>query len=97
LRSQKPAETDRALISDPDARAMVGDISVMTRRRWQVDPKIGWPKVRAIIRGRRYLLLRDVHDLIDKLTQATASGESATVAPVPHRRSAKAIGGAVDG
>jgi hypothetical protein len=83
----QPDTDPRALISDPDARAMVGGISVMTRIRWAGDERIGWPKIAAIIRGRTYYRRADVEALVDKLIAATASGEAQTVTPLsPHRK-----------
>lgn len=96
--SPKPETDPRALISDPGARALAGNISVMTRTRWESDPRVGWPAVIAVIRGRRFYLLRDVHDLLDRLIALTASGESATV-PVPNSpaKSSVSAGGLVSG
>jgi hypothetical protein len=95
------APDPRALISDPAARAMVGGISVMTRTRWERDPKIRWPKPAAVIRGRKFYYLRDIHDLVDRLVELTASGEAQTIAPIdPRRRQAAKLqsgGGAVSG
>ena len=87
----------RQLITDPDARLLVGDISPMTKYRWERDPRIGWPKVACIVRGRRFYFKRDVEALIDRLAALTASGESTTIAPLDprRRRSAKAVGGAL--
>jgi hypothetical protein len=77
------------LVSDADVRVRLGDISVMTARRWRVDPRVGWPKTAAIIRGRRYYHARDVEAFLDLLIQKTATGASTTSAPIPHRRSRK--------
>jgi hypothetical protein len=87
--SRQPSSDRRALVSDPGARAMVGDISVMTKRRWQADPKIGWPKTAAVIRGRNYYVRADLEAFVDRLVELTASGEATTSAPNPRRRSAK--------
>lgn len=100
--SRKPKIDDRALISDPGARGLCGNISVMTRTRWEADERIGWPAVVAIIRGRRFYRLRDVHALLDRLIALTTSGVSVTV-PVPNnpnpKRSKKTqpVGGVVSG
>jgi hypothetical protein len=59
---------------------------VMTRTRWQRDPKIRWPKPAAVIRGRKFYYLRDIHDLVDRLVELTARGEAQTVAPIDPRR-----------
>jgi hypothetical protein len=76
----------RQLITDPAARTIAGGISVMTRTRWARDPKIRWPKPAAVIRGRAYYYLRDIHDLVDRLVELTATGEATTVAPLDPRR-----------
>ena len=65
--------------SDRAARAFVGDISVMTRHR--PSRTIGWPAPGAIIRARKFCLMRDVRDFVDRLIAATASGELAAGRP----------------
>ncbi len=86
LPSQKPEADPRQLISDPDARAMVGAISVMTRCRWARDPRIGWPAVAAVVRGRKFYFKCDIDDLVDRLVELTARGDSTTIAPRDPRR-----------
>ncbi len=66
----------RQLISDPDARAMFGGISAMTAVRWGRDPKVGWLKVAAVVRGRKFYYLRDAEALRDRLIEATAKRRS---------------------
>lgn len=87
----------RQLISDADARAMCGGISVMTRVRWSRHPQIGFPAPAVVVRGRRYYRRADIEQLIDRLAAMTASGELATMSPVDprRRRAAKAAGGVV--
>ena len=88
--TQKPAQKKpvarRELVSDPAARHMLGGISQMTKKRWESDPRIGWPPVAAVVRGRNYYLRADLEALLDRLVQKTASGESKVVAPIPTRR-----------
>lgn len=107
MRSQKPKASTRrqsdrrALVSDAGARAMVSDISKMTKHRWQGDPKIGWPRVAAVIRGRNYYFRAEVEDLVDRFVELTASGEAKTTAPPrPFRRPKEktaALGGPATG
>jgi hypothetical protein len=83
----------RQLISDPDARAMFGGISAMTAVRWGRDPKVGWLKVAAVVRGRKFYYLRDAEALVDRLIELTEKGEATTAQPaLPRHRQAKAGG-----
>ena len=84
--SARPETDPRQLISDPNARAMFGGISAMTAVRWGRDPKVGWLKVAAVVRGRKFYYLRDAEALRDRLIEATASGEARISAPVNSRR-----------
>ena len=39
----------------PAPGALVGDISVMTKRRWERDPRVGWPRIAAVISRQKLL------------------------------------------
>jgi hypothetical protein len=94
------ADPRRALISDPAARARFGNISIPTRGRWEDDPKVGWPKVACVIRGRNYYFLDEIEALFDRLVAKTASGEAKAVTPVGRlgrRRSPRTASGVVSG
>ena len=95
---EKPDPRPRELVSDRDARAILGNISAMTALRWRGDPKVGFPQA-VIVRGRRYYVKRDVEDFVDRLIEASASGAATTVSPLAprRRRAAKAAGGDVTG
>jgi hypothetical protein len=83
-----------------EAPAMPGRISVMSAPRWRADPQVGFIAAVIIVRGRRHHRKADIEDFVDRLVEATASGEAATTAPNPHRTPAKKrlrVGGVVTG
>jgi hypothetical protein len=70
------------------------------RPRWRANPQVGFIAPVIIVRGRRYHRKVDIEDFVDRLVEATASGEAATTAPNPHRTAAKKrqrVGGVVTG
>ena len=69
----------------------------LPRERLDVLPPSAFAPV-IIVRGRRYHRKVDIEDFVDRLVEATASGEVATTAPNPHRTPAKKrLGGVVTG
>jgi hypothetical protein len=85
LSAQKPQTDPRALMSSRGVLDLL-DISQMTRNRWSRDPALAFPRHVAVVRGRRFYLKRDIEEFIDRLAEATASGEAATIAPLDPRR-----------